>query len=507
MIHNTTSQPYIQTAAINIKPVTHSENQIAQTIPSIENEVNELKNLENTIQKKQQTLQAHQQSMADTLQRLENKKTDAMQKKLNAESAQLRFEAAQNDAVKIINSYLVKTGCQVIPEPGSAAWHQAVVGEKKKLYCFYSSDSNKKNCYDKLKLHYDTYYQTWHQEFLKASKDKESAEQIHRSADQQIATIRQKIALEEKQLQQLQDSYQQQLDAITLLHNRSEPLLADDKRDEKSVTDKIVNQSTTGENEAYFSPRSQVSPPVNPWYSEHQPASPHHHSHTVDCINDLTQPALPRILITDSDATENPDTGNPFSTPTQSAKYFNVYMHHTDEENLDSIHKTGLYPAGPSGHQKGIGDEDGNCCADGVYVVQPGKMIYDPRPGIALVVSVESPQPDVNYHNGEAGIFYPKNETNNLPPVREAQEDHCQPTYSLTLPITPETQSGLRRFLPQKNLNQTKDASDIVLEKFKENFPIWSLDKDLCKTVPEKHDDKGNVADANQDSISDYDSL
>ncbi len=172
-------------------------------------------------------------------------------------------------------------------------------------------------------------------------------------------------------------------------------------------------------------------------------------------------------------------------------------------------------PAGPSGNQKGIGDENGNCCPDGVYVVQPGKRILDPNSGIALVVSIESPHQDANYRHGEAGIFYPKNETNNLPPVREAQEDHCQPTYSLTLPITPETQLGLRHFLSQKNIKEAKDASYLVLEKFKENFPIWGLDKDLCTTVPKKnadedsvvHADDNSVAHADKNSIFDCDSL
>ena len=339
MIHNIKSQPYIQTAATNIEAVKPSENQLAQTTANTENEINALKKSEHTIHKQQQTLQMRQQAIADTLQRLENKKANALQKKNDAESAQKKFGAARNDAVKIINSYLAKTGYQTIPETGSAAWHQAVIGEKKKLYCFYNSDSNKKNCYDKLKLHYDTYYQTWHQEFLKASKDKELAGQAYHSVEQQIA-------LEKKELQQLQNSYQQQRNSIALLYNRSEPLLDNDNRDKKNATDIIVNESTVEESEAYFVPPSRVSPPVNPWHSGHQPVALRHHSHTVDCINDLIQPTLPEVIVTDSDATEKIDMGNRFLAPTTSAKIFDVYMHHTDEKNLDSIHKKGLYPAG-----------------------------------------------------------------------------------------------------------------------------------------------------------------
>lgn len=433
MIHNIANQPYMQTAAIHIDPLQPTDNQVAHTIPQTEKTEDAVHPLtEQPLPPPAQILQTQQQNLDNKLHQLEHQQTEAMQKKLDAERAQLRFEAARDDAVKIINSYLVKAGCQVIPEPGSAAWHQAVVGEKKKLFCFYNSDANKKNCYDKLKLHYDTYYQTWHQALVKARKEKEHAEQIYHTTAQQIATIKHKMAADATQRQPLQ-----------------------------------------------------------------------------------VQPTLPTILVTDSDATENSDMGNRLLTPTQATKFFDVYMHHTDEANLDSIHKTGLYPAGPSGHQTGIGDENGECCTDGVYVVQPGKMIYDPRPGIALVVSVEAPQPDVNYHKGEAGIFYPKNDTNNLPPVREAQTEHSQATYSLTLPITPETQSGLRRFLQPNSLSAPQDASHLVLEKFKENFPIWGLDKDLCKIVPAEHTHKDGVAQADENSVThiddnclfDYDSL
>ncbi len=447
MIHNIMLQHRVRSAAIDIKPVKSPENELAPTIPNPEIQQNELKKLEHIIHKQQQTLQIRQQVIEKKLQDLEDKKTDALQKKLDAESAQQSFKRARDDAIKIINSFLLKTGCQVIPEPGSAAWHQVVVAEKRKLYCFYTSDNNKKNCYDKLKLHYDTYYHTWHQQYLKVSQDREVAEKNYHAAAQQIATIKQTMTLEEQQLQQLKDTYQQQRNLSSLLHEGKQPLFAKDRQNEK--------------------------------------------------------PVLPEIRITDSDATNKIDSTPKLLGPARPAKSFDVYMHHTDEENLHSIHRLGLYPAGPSGRQKGIGDENGNCCADGVYVVQPGKAIMDPRSAIALVVSTDSPHPDVNYHNGEAGIFYPKNTTNNLPPVREVEERACQATYSLTLPITPETQSGLRRFLEQDTTTSTQDASDIVLEKFKRNFPIWGLDKNLCKTVSSSKSEQDGDTYSEQDSLSD----
>lgn len=174
----------------------------------------------------------------------------------------------------------------------------------------------------------------------------------------------------------------------------------------------------------------------------------------------------------------------------------NVYMHTTAEENLSSIHKTGLIAGGDSPPTAGMGDADqGKPCSDGIYVVIPKSSIgADARSGVVAIASSRSPTHDVNYPRGQAGVFL----TDEILPLREAAKpkiisspnNNLQPSTPLAqyysfVPekISPNTKNGAAAFYAQKGLQLSPNsATQKMVQKLKENYPIHTLDIEVSSS-------------------------
>lgn len=147
---------------------------------------------------------------------------------------------------------------------------------------------------------------------------------------------------------------------------------------------------------------------------------------------------------------------------------FDVYRHGTDEDNLDSISRTGLQ----AGHHVGIGDPYGAASRDGVYVVNPHRHIADGQGADVMVASSRPPSHDPLYH-GEAGVFL----QDRIPPMREARygRSGVQPTHSAVFPMSPYTADGAAAMIRHHNPNMHLSgpaAAGVMYSQYHQNYPM-----------------------------------
>jgi hypothetical protein len=169
-----------------------------------------------------------------------------------------------------------------------------------------------------------------------------------------------------------------------------------------------------------------------------------------------------------------------------------LYMHTTAEENLPSIHTTGLIAGKDSPAVAGMGDTDqGKPCKERIYVVMPKSSIgTDTRSGVVGIASNHSPTRDVNYPAGKAGVFL----TDKIVPLREAAitvvvtppEDNQDPATPSTPPaqcysfvpenISPKTKAGAAALYAQHGIDLSPNsAAQTLVKGLKENYPIHTL--------------------------------
>ena len=193
----------------------------------------------------------------------------------------------------------------------------------------------------------------------------------------------------------------------------------------------------------------------------------------------------------------------------------NLYMHTTAEENLSSIHKTGLIAGGDSPRVAGMGDTDqGKPCRDGIYVVIPKSSIgTDARSGVVGIASSRSPTHDVNYPRGKAGVFL----TDEILPLREAAKPKATPVPNNTLhpstplaqyysfvpeKISPNTKNGAAAFYAQNGVHLSPNsAAKTLVQKLKENYPVHTLgiqlssSSDSTEEIQRSHSFSSNTSD------------
>lgn len=159
------------------------------------------------------------------------------------------------------------------------------------------------------------------------------------------------------------------------------------------------------------------------------------------------------------------------------SQQYNIYLHTTAEENLAAIHKEGLVAGGTHLAKKGIGNENGKMCNDGIYVVMPGQSIADARSEAVAIISKQEPFPDLSYAPGVAGVFTEPT----IRPIREAankpeSSPHTPPNRETTIfsflvdQITPSTQAGIAATLDKS----PHSAEKLALDSFKKNYPAYN---------------------------------
>jgi len=97
----------------------------------------------------------------------------------------------------------------------------------------------------------------------------------------------------------------------------------------------------------------------------------------------------------------------------------------------------------------------------------------DGKEGKVIVVSTREPSKDPNYRHGEAGVFYPNNDQNNIPPLREVSvKRHTESTYSFVLPMTPSTQEGGVALFHLLSLKNPTNAQSALSDMFRDAFRL-----------------------------------
>ncbi|KIS53450.1 hypothetical protein [Burkholderia thailandensis] len=187
----------------------------------------------------------------------------------------------------------------------------------------------------------------------------------------------------------------------------------------------------------------------------------------------------------------------PFKQPAQ-LSLPKAYLHTTGEHNLRHIDRDGLI-AGGNRRSAGIGDESGNPCDHGVFVVNPGMahhMHGDALPENVAVFSNQHPIEDVNYRPRGTASFFPSdsNRPAHIPPLRTAgigTDAH----HSAQFPMTPRTAQGALHVIqtrnpgnPEASAMTPETAAEKLFDEFKKNFPMAAYGN-AAYTATSRHDD------------------